>query len=83
MCVLKYQKIQIEDNSQNNKVENKKNEEIKAINMLLDNYEKGFTSEDYNISEIDKEQDEASYMTKYNQLHISGNQQNNYFFIYN
>ena len=59
LCVLKYLKIQIEDNSENNNVENKKNEEIKAINMLLNNYEKGFTSEDYNTSEIDKEQDDV------------------------
>ena len=59
LCIFKYQKIQIEDNSENNNVENKKNEEIKAINKLLDNYEKGFTSEDYNTSEIDKGQDDV------------------------
>ena len=41
--------------------------------MLLNNYEKGFTSEDYNTSEIDKGQDDVSYMTKYKQIQISGN----------
>ena len=59
LCIFKYQKIQIEDNPENNNGENKKNEEIKVINILLDSYEKGFTSEDYNTSEIDKGQDDV------------------------
>ena len=56
LCILKYQKIQEIYGNKNE--EYKKNEIIKAQNLLLDNYEKGFTSEDYNTSKIDKGQDD-------------------------
>ena len=59
LCILKYQKIKILEKSENGNKEYKKNEEIKAQNILLDNYEKGFTSEDYNTSEIDQGQDDV------------------------
>ena len=59
LCKMKYQKIKPKENSENNNEENNKNEEVKAQNIILDNYEKGFTSEEYNTSEIDQGQDDV------------------------
>ena len=58
LCILKYQKIQKVENLEKNNEEYNENEKIKVQNMLLDNYEKGFTSEDYNTSKIDQGQDD-------------------------
>ena len=54
-CITKYKgKEVVENNEQSNKGEKeKKEEEIKLQDKLLDNVEKGFTSESYNTSDLD------------------------------
>ena len=55
LCILKYGKSQNEENPDN---KDEEKEKIKIQDLLLINYEKGFTSEDYDTSEIDEGQDD-------------------------
>ena len=77
MCVLNYKNNQIEEEENNKKKENDE-EDLKAKELILHNVEEGFTSEDYDTSNLENGEDDIIQDEKMTiTLTTTDNQKNN------